>query len=565
MKNIVYKYINFSITRKSIMIRKSLLFLVLPLALISGSSKGKMSDEEWLGIGTTIEPPIQTLNTTVRKRARLSEDNSIQVSSKASDINVESDNEWQEIKTQLQTPTIVNSNAITCEGVEEKGIEGLSLAQALDIMRNNNLEIKISKFNEQMKAFENKIANGYQYGKVDVTFQAARSNDAGNVFGFKLKSREATFGDFGAEEFMNNMGAAQEGDMVAAGRMYNDPPDKLNNPGTRNHFQTTLNYLVPIYTGGKLDQYDKITKAMHHMSKLDTSKIFTEKNFQVVKTFFDISLVDNYLINLTNIITNIDRLQEIVSAMKEEGYAKNLDELEVAARKSEAVSMLNQATYNKHLAYHYLSFLLNQDVKSITIKSEKAPMPKVNEETIYNNNVDIRKAELGLDITKMAIELQEANYLPQIGAMAEYGSADNNPFNNFLDKDFYTIGLQAQWNIYNGGIDKNNIEKSKIESMKVQEQVNLAKQGIRLQVRKFITEIKGKDAQIESLETQLRFASKVYETYQERYKEGLSSISEVLIKQSKELEILLKLLTEKNSRNAKVFELDSIIDKGDKV
>ncbi|HIM94830.1 MAG TPA: TolC family protein, partial [Campylobacterales bacterium] len=436
---------------------------------------------------------------------------------------------------------------------------------ALDIMKNNNLEIKISKFNEQMKAFENKIANGYRYGKLDVTFQAARSNDAGNVFGFKLKSREATFGDFGAEEFMNNMGAAQQGDMAAAGRMYTDPPDKLNNPKTRNHFQTTLNYLVPIYTGGKLDQYDKITKAMHRMSKLDTSKIFTEKNFQVVKTFFDISLVDNYITNLSNIISNIDRLQEIVSSMKEEGYTKNLDELEVAARKSEAVSMLNQASYNKHLAYHYLSFLLNQDVKSINIKSEKAPMPIVNEDKIYNNNIDIRKAELGLDITKMAIKLQEANYLPEIGAMAEYGSADNNPFNNFLDKDFYTIGLQAQWNIYNGGIDKNSIEKSKIESMKVQEQVNLAKQGIRLQVRKFVTEIKSEDEQIRNLETQLLFATKVYETYQERYKEGLSSISDVLIKQSKELEILLKLLTEKNERNTKIFELNSIIDKGENI
>ncbi len=548
------------------MIKKSLLFLVLPLALMSDSPKETISDEEWLGIGRTVEPPpIQTLNTNRRKRARLSEDNSIQASPKASDINIESDNEWQEIKTQLQMPTIVSSDTITCENSKEKGIEGLSLSEALEIMKNNNLEIKISKFNEQMKLFENKIANGHRYGKADITFQAARSNDAGSVFGFKLKSREATFGDFGAEEFMNNAGAAQNGDMAAAGRMYTDPPDKLNYPDTRNHFQTTLNYLVPIYTGGKLDQYDKITKAMHRMSKLDTSKIFTEKNFQVVKTFFDISLVDDYISNLSNIISNIDRLQEIVSAMKEEGYAKNLDELEVAARKAEAVSMLNQASYNKHLAYHYLSFLINRDVKSISIKSAKVPMPKVNEKTIYNNNLDIRKAQLGLDITKMAIKLQEANYLPQIGAMAEYGSADNNPFNNFLDKDFYTIGIQAQWNIYNGGMDKNNIEKSKVENMKVQEQVNLAKQGIRLQVRKLITEIKSKDAQIESLETQLLFATKVYETYQERYKEGLSSISDVLIKQSKELEILLKLLTEKNSRNSKVFKLDSIIDKGDRV
>ena len=32
-----------------------------------------------------------------------------------------------------------------------------------------------------------------------------RSNDAGNVFGFKLQSREATFGDFGFTEFLAQM------------------------------------------------------------------------------------------------------------------------------------------------------------------------------------------------------------------------------------------------------------------------------------------------------------------------------------------------------------------------
>jgi hypothetical protein len=41
----------------------------------------------------------------------------------------------------------------------------------------------------------------------------------------------------------------------------------------------------------------------------------------------------------------------------------------------------------------------------------------------------------------------------------------------------------------------------------------------------------------------------------------MTSISDVLIKQSKELEILLKLLTAKNSRNTKIFELDSILNR----
>jgi len=435
----------------------------------------------------------------------------------------------------------------------ETTLSNLSLQHALKIMKENNLELRISKFDEQMKAHEAKMAEGHRYGKLDMKLQAIRSNDAGNVFGFKLKSREATFGDFGFSEF----------DMSGSTNPLPVAPKALNYPDTRDHFQTTLTYMVPVYTGGKLDQYGKITKALQTMSQLDTEKLVNEKVFQTTKTFYDISLVDQYISNLGNIVNNIDRLEEIVVSMKEEGFAKDIDALEVRARKAEAQSMLSQASYNKELAYQYLSFLLNHKVNSIQAEDELAPMPDVVKEEVHQSNLDIQKARLGLDITAMAVKVQESNFLPTVGAFGEYGSADNQLFNEFLDNDFYTVGLQLEWNLFNGYIDKHNLEKAKVENMKVREQVELAKRGTCLKVRKLITEIKSKDADIESLQTQLDFATKVYENYQERYKEGISSISDVLIKQSKELEVLLKLLTSKNDRNAKVFEIKSIINKGD--
>ncbi len=453
-------------------------------------------------------------------------------------------------------------------------LTNLSLEEALQIMKRDNLELKISKFNEQMKAYEAKVAKGYQYGKLDVKLQALRSNDPGNIFGFKLKSREATFGDFGFSDFMGAIGqGAQQanGDFGAFSQGLNQQggdilaiqPKDLNFPDARNHFQTTITYQVPLYTGGKLDQYGKITKALEKMSRLDSSKLLNEKIFQTQKTFYDISLVDQYINNLGEIISNIEELQDIVSSMKEEGYAKDIDKLEVEAKKAEVESMLSKANYNRELAYQYLSFLLNKKVDSIQNISTLATMPIVDKEQIQQDNLDIQKAKLGLKITDMAIKVQEATMLPTVGAFGEYGSSDNNPFNEFTHKDFYTVGFQLDWNLFNGKIDSYNLEKSKVENMKVKEQVALAKKGICLKVRKLITEIKSKDAEITNLETQLNFASKVYENYQARYKEGIASISDVIIKQSKELEVLLKLLTVKNDRNAKVFELISIINKGD--
>lgn len=435
------------------------------------------------------------------------------------------------------------------------GVKNLTLSKAIVMLDKNNLELKISRFAEQMKVYEAKVADGYHYGKLDATVTAIRSNDAGNVFGFKTQSRSATFGDFGFAEF----------DMSGQTNPLPVAPKALNHPEARNHFQTKLSYVLPLYTGGKLTEYSRITKAMIEMSQFDTQKLLNEKVFQTKKTFYDISLVSNYIGNLSKIIKNIKHLESIVSAMVKEGYAQEMDILEVQARKAEALSMYNQAKLNRDLAYQFLSFLLNKEISSIQKIHDMAPMPKMDKGMLTGNNIDIQKALLGLQITQMAVNVEKSNFLPSVGAFAEYGSANKTLFEDFTEKDAYTIGLQIQWNLFNGGIDNANLERAKVNYMMVEDQVKLAKSGIRLQIKKLETEIYSANADIKSFKKQLKFAKKVYHNYKARYKEGMVSISNLLIKQSKELEVLLELLTVKNKRNTKIFELNSVLNTGEKI
>jgi len=435
------------------------------------------------------------------------------------------------------------------------GVKHLSLPQAIEILKKDNLELKISHFNEQMKAYEAKATEALNYGKLDLSVTGMRSDDAGNVFGFKLQSREATFGDFGFSEF--DMSGNTNPLVVA--------PNDLNYPDARNHFLTKISYMLPLYTGGKLTEYKHITQSLHRMSQYDTQKLLNAKIYQVKKAYYDISLVDNYIYNLSEIMKNITKLEAIITTMETEGYARDTDLLEVQARRAEAQSMYNQAKLNKVLAYQFLSFLLNQKIDTIRKVSTMAKMPRVDIQALLDNNIDIQKARLGLEISKMAVEAEEGNFRPEVGAFGEYGSADNVLFNDFFDKDSYTVGVQAKWNLFNGGADQARLEKAKVNRLMVEDQVRLAKKGIELQVKKLRTEVLSSDADIRSYTKQLAFAKKVYENYSARYKEGMVSISDVLIKQSKQLEVMLKLLTAKNKRNTKIFELDSILNKGDRV
>jgi outer membrane protein TolC len=453
------------------------------------------------------------------------------------------------------------------------GVRNLTLSDALGILDRKNLEIKISKFEETMKKYEELAVEGMNYGKVDIELKALRSNDAGNVFGFKLQSREADFGDFGFSDFLGPMGNVMElmnqypgqlppGFTRGMGSLLEVQPRDLNYPEARNHFVTTITYQLPVYTGGKLTAYRDITRKMYEMSLLDTRKLRNQKIYQVKKTFYDISLVNKYISNLTKIKRNIEKLKRIIVEMKKEGYTKITDIYEVDARLSQVLSMLNQAYLNRDLAYQFLSFLLDTEVSSIKSVSLNTPVPVIKKSDIERLSLDIVKAKTGREISQLAIDAEKANFLPTVGAFAQYGSADNILWNDFTKKDSYTIGVQVKWNIFNGGTDKANLEKARVNLMKVSSQVELAKKGISLQVKKLQTAIKSLDYDIESHKKQLRLAKRVYKTYEEKYKEGLSSITDVLIKQARELEVLLGLLKVANERNAKVFELESILDLG---
>ena len=425
--------------------------------------------------------------------------------------------------------------------------DALSLSEALDLLQSQNLEIKAAKYDvESAKAKEDTVW-GMNWGKLTFEQDVARSNDAGNVFGFKLTSREASFGDFGFSEF----------DGTNPNILKVQPKD-LNYPGYRNFFQSKVKYQVPLFTGFAISSYSHIMDEMTKIKSLDKEKVQTEKKYELKKSFYDMALLDSSIKNLNKILDNINTLETTTKTMIDVGYAKHVDLLEVQAKKGNVERLLIQMYANKKLLYHYISFLLNQKVTAIIPPQADVPMPKFSDEEALSRNIDIKKATEGLEIRKSMLDASEAGYYPTVGAFGEVATADDTFLGDANDHKAYTVGARLTWNIFNGGIDSAKIEKSKIEKMKMHAQLELAKQGIALKIAKIRTEIESVDAQIASLKRELALANAIYENYEGRYKEKLVSMSDVIIKQSAQIEKILKLQMVKNKRIEKIFELEKI-------
>ena len=442
----------------------------------------------------------------------------------------------KKIVTLLSFALLLNASSLSANSI--------TLNEAIDILKTQNLEIKAANLEVSSARAEADTVSGMNWGKLDFEQNVARSNDAGNVFGFKLTSREATFRDFGFAQF----GSID----------IDTPPDDLNYPDDRNFFQSKLKYEIPLFTGFAISSYSEIMDSMTKMKTLEKEQVINEKIYQLRKSFYDMALLRASIKNLNTILDNIKILEDMTQSMIDVGYAKKVDLLEVKAKKGNVQRLLLNMDSNEKLLYHYLSFLLNQKVSDIQTPSSDVPMPHYSDEDILKNNLDIKKATTGLAIRESMLNVSQASYYPTVGAFGEVATADDTFLGDAADHQSYTVGARLTWNLFNGGIDSSKIEKSKLDHLKTQSQVQLAKKGIALKVAKIRTEISSADDEISSLEDELALADVIYKNYEGRYREKLSSMSDVIIKQSEQIQKILELQVVKNRRNQKIFALEKL-------
>lgn len=423
----------------------------------------------------------------------------------------------------------------------------LSLDEAIALLKAQNLEIKAAALDAKNAHNDLRIAQGYNFGSLDFTQTALRSNDAGNVFGFKLSSRQATFGDFGFNEFS-----------LTNPNILTLQPKDLNYPMYQNYFQSKLTYMLPLYTGGKLSGYSKIAREMEKIKQLDTTKVTAEKIYETRKSYYDMALLQHSLEQMTVIQKNMEKLHAKTKEMAAEGYAKKVDLLEIEAKKANVDRMVLEMGSNKKLLLHYLSFLVNQKVDEITIPQDDKAITIADEASVMSNNTDLKKAAHGLAVRSSMVDVAMAPFLPTLGAFGEASSANDTLMRNMNAHAAYTVGAKLSWNLFNGAVDAHNFEKARIDRLKTATEVEMAKKGIALQYDKLHTEIENLDEQIVSLEKERLLAGEITKNYEGRYSEHLVSMSDLIIKQSNEIEKIMTLQSVKNQRNERIFALEKL-------
>ena len=307
---------------------------------------------------------------------------------------------------------------------------------------------------------------------------------------------------------------------------------------TRNVYAGAITLTQPLYMGGKIRAYNKITKyaeelaqEQHHGGMQEVIMSTDQAYWQVVSLVNKKKLAEGYLKLLQQLDSDVEK-------MINEGVATKADGLSVRVKVNEAEMTLTKVEDGLSLARMLLCQLCGIDLSSpITLADENMediPLlttdPHFDLSTAYENRPEIRSLELATQIYKQKVNVTRAEHLPSIALMGNYMVTNPSVFNSFENKfkGMWNVGVMVQIPIWHWGEGIYKTRAAKAEARIAQYQLQDAREKIELQVNQAAFKVKeaGKklvmsSKNMEKAEENLRYATL-------GFKEGVIATSNVL-------------------------------------
>jgi len=407
--------------------------------------------------------------------------------------------------------------------------------QSLHKTLENNKGLKAKKLEIQKAKLTVDEASGYNYGNLVFNENISRTNNAGYVFGMKLASREADFGDFGFNEFLAQMGTIN----TPAGQntLLQTKPNDLNYPGYRTNYETKVVYKAPLFTGFKLDSGKKMAQLQLLAQK--AKYLYDEKTLalEVVKAYNGAVAAREFIKATQKAKEATSSFVEFASALYDEGLVTNIDvkqaqvyDMDVEAKKIEA-----QNRYE--LAIAYLKFLTSDhkitdvgDFKTVAIKNVAIDTL---EDNIYNNRDDYQWMKYNTQTMKSKINFDSADKYPTVGIQLEYGYNDDTFSTSHInEKEYYMGAIGLSYTLFDGGITSKKSQKAKIQYNQIMNNFEYMKDGIKLEIEKNILTLKSKEKVLKQKIKAQKLSDEVLEQSSQMYKNHLINMSNLLMQQA---------------------------------
>lgn len=401
-----------------------------------------------------------------------------------------------------------------------------TLDECRDLALKNNKEQKIAQAELDKATYERKAARTKYFPDLSIRGAYVRNGDQLSLVGEDLFLPIGTVsnGSFGFE--MPTMHLDQNGAPVISSSQLNNkwavvngqpapldangvPFDPRKNPekllwkeyttipkeelefDTRNIFLASLNLTQPVFMGGKIVAYNKITELKRQLAQ---SKMNTQKEdilVQVDGAYWQIVSLNNKKKAVESLVKLLDKMQQDVKNLIESGLATKADELSVSVKRNEAEMTMfkvdNGIRLSKMLLAQYCGLPLEEDFSLADESGEAIEIVEAEPcdmNDVYNNRSEIHSLELAQNIYRQKEKVERAALMPTVALFGSYAGTNPSTKHGF-EKEFgfdWHVGVLVNIPLLHWGESIYNLKAAKCETQIAQYKEEDVKEKVELQV-----------------------------------------------------------------------------------
>jgi outer membrane protein len=295
--------------------------------------------------------------------------------------------------------------------------------------------------------------------------------------------------------------------------------------------ETKVSLVQPIFNSDIVQNY-RIQKQLAEIALIDVAKYKRELIKEITQAYYNykkacnlLTLADTSLLLVHENLRVSRRLFENDKVTMDAVYRSESELSRVEVQRSQAQHMVESSRA-------YFNFLLNRSLDApVELITESPVPPAVSLEEArmlaLQNRDELHQIQEYMQLNQHVTSLHRGKNIPGLFGVVDYGiQGEQYSFTN--KDDFLLASLVMKWNLFQGNINHEKIQQSRIEGEKLGELYLETQQQISLEVIDHFYGLQAAFESVESAGTQTLSARRAYELISRKYSEGQSSLLELI-------------------------------------
>lgn len=404
----------------------------------------------------------------------------------------------------------------------DAGSVPISYSKAIRLALANNPKIHAAHASIEAAIGASRQADSMSWPQLGLEVSGARSDNPMSVFGYKLSQGNASFADFGANEY------------TGPNTLYTKP-QSLNNPGYYNNLDTAFKLSIPIYSGGRIKAQQAQMRALVSAAQRGNQQAQNQLAYEVFASYERFLTANQLVLVAQKQVAQAQAFLSTTKALKKQSITLESDVLMAEAYLNSSLIGLSNTRiqtedeldgFRTLLGAPRSSFVPSQHTNlSARIKRNSSLINQ-----LVKDNPSIKVLHARLDSERAAILASQALYKPQLSMQLRH-DWNGNTLGAGLPSD--TIVLGANWTLFSAGERAGAVQVASANAKKIQFELDEQRNQLRLQLK-----------QIQRAQRQMRYelqlsrqiADKeeaVIQKLKQRFGRGLVPLSALLESQMK--------------------------------